>query len=99
MEQDEVTPKQQYVSQHRHIYPKGKYYMPISEHLPTIAVLNTSEDYLNLMQLSLNAEGFVASTMSIAKIKSGETDIVAYLQQHDPKIIMYDIAFPFKENW
>jgi hypothetical protein len=67
--------------------------------LPTIAILNTSIDFLNILQLMLNAEGFVTVTILISDIKSGDVDLVEFIQQYDPKVILYDIAFPYQENW
>ena len=67
--------------------------------LPTIFVINTSEDYLDIMRLFLNAEGYVAVPFNITDIKTGVVDIATSIHEMDPKVIVYDIAFPYKENW
>ena len=67
--------------------------------LPTILIINTSEDYLDIMRLFLNAEGYVTIPLKITEIKAGNVDVVSIIQDNDPKVILYDIAFPYIENW
>ena len=67
--------------------------------LPTVAVFNTSIDYLNILRLMLNAEGYAVATILISDIKSGDVDVIEFVQKYDPKVIVYDIAFPYRENW
>jgi CheY-like chemotaxis protein len=67
--------------------------------LPTIFIINTSDDYLDIMRRLLNSEGYIAIPFSITDIKSGMVDIAERMREQDPKVIVYDIAFPYIENW
>lgn len=67
--------------------------------LPTVAVLNSNSDFLELIRHFLNAEGFVAVTLSMSRVKNGEVELVEFIREHTPKVIVYDIAFPYRENW
>jgi|SRR5690606_608763 len=67
--------------------------------LPTVVIINTSEDYLDIMRLFLNAEGYVTVPLRITDIKTGQIDIVDVIQESNPRVIVYDIAFPYQENW
>jgi CheY-like chemotaxis protein len=32
-------------------------------------------------------------------VKSGELDFVAFIEQHTPAVIVYDISLPYEANW
>lgn len=67
--------------------------------LPTIAIFDSSEDYLDIMQRFINARGFAAAPLHLYKVKSGEVDISDFIYSHNPQIILFDITFPYEENW
>ena len=67
---------------------------------PTVvAVVNTNPDIVRLLRMSLEAVGFVVFVMHIESIKTGNTDVEEVLGQHDPRVIVYDVAPPFEINW
>jgi hypothetical protein len=35
----------------------------------------------------------------IEDIKIGATDIETMLRQHDPRVVVYDVAPPYEQNW
>jgi CheY-like chemotaxis protein len=67
--------------------------------LTVVAVLNSSTDVLDLMREALQEEGFTVVVAQVPEIKRGREDLVAFLQQHEPAAIIYDIAPPYAENW
>lgn len=67
--------------------------------LPTALIINTSDDYLEIMRLYLNSEGYVTIPVAITDIKTRAIDIVQVIEEHDPQVVLYDIAFPYRENW
>lgn len=73
--------------------------MSTNQKLPTVTIINTSQDYLDSMRLLLNAEGFVVDAMNIADIKMGVIDVKSRIADADPRVILYDIAFPYRDNW
>ena len=66
--------------------------------LPTIAILNSNEDVLDIMSRFLKAEGFVTATLNLVHVKSGEVEICSFFEKHNPQVIVYGIAFPYLEN-
>lgn len=65
----------------------------------TIAVINTSPDTVELLQRVLQRAGYVVISGYTFDIRDGRLDITAFVEQHRPKVIVYDIAPPYEENW
>jgi CheY-like chemotaxis protein len=65
---------------------------------PVVAVINTNQDLLELLKTNLEAAGFVVLVLHVAKIRGGQ-NVAAVLSQHNPKVIVYDVAAPFLRNW
>ena len=64
-----------------------------------VAVVNTNPDLVRLLRVALEHAGFVVLVMHIEDIKLGATDMDMLLNQHDPKVIVYDVAPPYDQNW
>jgi CheY-like chemotaxis protein len=64
-----------------------------------VAVLNSSPDVMTMLREALEEEGFTIVTAHVPEIKRGQQDLVAFLTQHDPRVIVYDISPPYDENW
>jgi DNA-binding response OmpR family regulator len=67
--------------------------------LITVAVINTSPDITDLLRRALEPAGIVAVTALTFEIREGGVDLEAFIRQHDPKVIVYDIAPPYDANW
>jgi CheY-like chemotaxis protein len=66
----------------------------------TVAVINSNEDTVEMLRQCLEQTGFSSVvTGHIHDIKTGHMDFVQYLQKHDPKVIIWDIAIPYDKNW
>ena len=65
----------------------------------TIAVINTSPDTVELLRRVLQRAGYVVVSGYTFDIREGRLDITAFVEQHRPKVIVYDIAPPYEENW
>src|SRR5918996_1135693 len=65
----------------------------------TIAVFNTSEDTTNLLRRTFEQAGFVVVTAFTNMLRDGKVDYAGFMEQHRPKVIVYDIAVPYEENW
>lgn len=67
--------------------------------IPVVAVFNTSEDTTDMLRVVLEHAGFVVVTAFTNKLRDGTTDFEAFMRQHRPQVIVYDIAIPYEENW
>jgi DNA-binding response OmpR family regulator len=74
--------------------------MPVSRAEPPVAaVFNTSPDIVDLLRRALEPAGFVAVSALTYQIREGVVDVEGFLQQHDPDVVVYDIAPPYDANW
>lgn len=71
--------------------------MPIPA--PTVAVLNSSQDVIELLTMALEEEGIRVVFDYIVSYRRGEKDLVDFFARHQPQAIVYDIAPPYEANW
>jgi DNA-binding NarL/FixJ family response regulator len=64
-----------------------------------IAIFNSSNDTVDLLRTVLEAEGLHTVVGHIPDVKSGELDLVAFIEHHAPAVIVYDISPPYEANW
>jgi DNA-binding NtrC family response regulator len=64
-----------------------------------VAVVNTSQEIVELLQGILEDEGFIASTAYVINFKRDAADLHAFLHTHRPQVVLWDIALPYEENW
>ena len=64
-----------------------------------VAIINSNEDVVEAVRLILGDAGFVTIGAHLVDFKKGRRDLVAFLQEHDPRVIVLDIAPPYEENW
>jgi CheY-like chemotaxis protein len=64
-----------------------------------VAIINTSPDTIELLSGVLEAAGFVVISGYTHDIRSGKLNLVVFLQQHAPRVIVYDIAPPYERNY
>ena len=66
---------------------------------PVAAVINTSPDVIELLRRVLEWAGFVVVSTLTYQIRDGVVDFGSFLQQHNPDVVVYDIAPPYEANW
>jgi len=66
---------------------------------PIIAVFNSSNDTVELLRTALEEQGFHTVVGHIPEVKSGELDLIAFVQHHAPAVIVYDVSPPYDANW
>ena len=71
--------------------------MPLHAHV--VAVFNTSEDTTDLLRIAFENAGFVVVTAFTRNLRDGKLDLEAFMRQHQPRVIVYDIAVPYEQNW
>ena len=53
-----------------------------------------------MVRTCLQNRGFTSVvTGHVTEIKRGETDFLAFIDQHDPTVLVWDISIPYEENW
>lgn len=64
-----------------------------------VAVINTSPDTVEMLRTTLERAGFVVITGYTFDIRDGRLDIDAFLTKHQPRVVVYDVAPPYDQNW
>jgi DNA-binding response OmpR family regulator len=74
--------------------------MPDTKYAKVIAVINSNEDTVEMLRLTLQQSGFSSIvTGHIHHFKTGEVDFRQYLADYDPAVLVYDIGIPYDKNW
>src|SRR5262249_57943054 len=64
-----------------------------------VGVFNTSEDTTDLLRVVLEQAGFVVVAVFTNLVRDGKVDFEAFVRQHAPEVVVYDIAVPYEQNW
>ena len=64
-----------------------------------VAVFNTSDDIVEMLRFALEYEGFIAITGHIGDMIRGSFDVQRFVAQHQPRVVIYDVAPPYERNW
>ena len=66
---------------------------------PVVALINSSPDVVDMIRITMEQAGIVLVSTFTHEVRDGEVDIEAFVRQHDPKVILYDVAPPYEANW
>jgi len=72
---------------------------PEADRIPVLAVINTSEEITRLLEAVFQAEGFKVVSGYTLEIKEGTLDFAAFVGEHRPDAVLWDIAIPYEANW
>lgn len=64
-----------------------------------VAIFNSRSDFIAALCAALEADGFEAVGAHLADIQSGALDLVAFVDQHQPDAIVYDLPRPYESHW
>jgi CheY-like chemotaxis protein len=64
-----------------------------------VAIVNTNPDIVRMFRMSLERTGFVVLAVHIEDIKTAAANVKTMLEEHDPRVIVYDLAPPYDQNW
>jgi DNA-binding NtrC family response regulator len=64
-----------------------------------VAILDTNTDVVELLRVSLEQAGLIVFSAHIDDIRRGVMDLTTFLEQHDPQVVVYDIAPPYDAHW
>jgi len=63
------------------------------------AVINSSNDIVDMLRTAMEPAGIVVVSAFTHEIRDGHVDLGRFLRLHDPKVVVYDIAPPYEPNW
>jgi DNA-binding NtrC family response regulator len=72
--------------------------MPDRPIVPLIAVLNSSQDIVNLIQQVLVGEGYRVVTLATSNQLGGVSER-EFLRQHQPQAAVYSVSPPYERSW
>lgn len=64
-----------------------------------IAIFNSNEEVLELVRESLQQAGMQAVIGHVDDLKRGRLDLIQFVGEHDPDVIVYDVGPPYDTNW
>lgn len=64
----------------------------------TVAIINSTPDAIDLLSDTFSAAGFVVVSGFTHDIRDGKLDVEAFMRQHRPRVIVYDLAPPYQRN-
>jgi CheY-like chemotaxis protein len=64
-----------------------------------VAIVNSSPDAVELLRTALQYAGLVPVAAYTYDIRDGRVDIDAFMRQHRPHVVLYDVAVPYDANW
>jgi DNA-binding NtrC family response regulator len=62
-------------------------------------VLNGLADMVELWRIALETKGFVVVSAELDDIRRGLTDLKAFMEAHNPKVVIFDITPPYERTW
>ena len=65
----------------------------------TVAIFNSHAEFIDELREALDREGLPTVTALLAEIQDGTLDLVAFLEAHNPQVIVYDLPRPFERHW
>jgi DNA-binding NarL/FixJ family response regulator len=72
----------------------------MNKHETVVAVINSSEDTVDMLREVLQHNGFTAVvTAHVDDIKRGRLDFPEFVRKHNPRVFIYDVSIPYVENW
>ena len=64
-----------------------------------VAIFNSHVEYIHALREALEDEGVASVTALLADIQDGTLDLVAFLEAHNPQVIVYDLPRPYERHW
>ncbi len=64
-----------------------------------VLVIDSSEELVTMLSQALQQAGFLASLCSRTQIRTGAVDLDAFVRQHRPTVITYDLAPPYEADY
>lgn len=66
---------------------------------PVVALFNSSDDLLELLRMLFEDHGYLAVTGHVNDLRKSTFDLHAFVEQHRPSVVLYDLIPPFERQW
>jgi DNA-binding NarL/FixJ family response regulator len=66
---------------------------------PTVAIFNSASDVIQILTDALEADGCTVFAARISEIQDGTLDLVSFIHEHNPAVIVYDLPAPLERHW
>jgi CheY-like chemotaxis protein len=66
---------------------------------PVVAIFNSSPDTVDMLRFVLERADFVVVSAYTWELREGQVDALGFLREHQPSVIVYDVAPPYEPNW
>ena len=70
----------------------------MEESATTVAIVNSTPDAVDMLKDVFNRAGFVVVSCYTHDVRDGKLDFDAFMRQHQPRVIVYDLAPPYEHN-
>ena len=67
--------------------------------IPTVAIVNSTPDAVEMLRHVFTGAGFMVVSSFTHDIRDGRVDFEAFIRQHRPRVIVYDVAPPYGRNF
>ncbi len=64
-----------------------------------VAILNSNDDVVEMLRTLVEQAGFVSVHGHIDDVRRGRLDLINFIRQHDPSVIVYDLVPPYDRSW
>lgn len=64
-----------------------------------VGVFNSSDEVVDLVKDALERAGFLIVLGHVNDIRRGNINLEAFIRQHRPKVIVYDLIPPYEKSW
>lgn len=65
---------------------------------PVVAVINSTADIVEILEICLQSEGFNTTGGLIPEFKRGQRNMLEFIEEHNPDLIIWDLAPPYEQN-
>lgn len=65
----------------------------------SVVILNSRQDFIDSLQACLEAKGFETAGAHVADIQSGALDLLTFIHEHKPTLVVYDLPRPYEHHW
>lgn len=66
---------------------------------PVVAILNTNDDVVEIIRTGVELAGLIAVSIHLDSIRRGRASLEDFVREHDPSVIVYDVAPPYEQSW
>ena len=66
---------------------------------PVVAILNSNDDLVEMLKTLLEKAGYIAVSGHIDDVRRGRLDLLNFVRQHEPNVIVYDLVPPYDRSW